>query len=209
MSGERTDERMDECMDPRAAIEVVHAARGPRDIVVTTMMAARDWMTLPPHPLDMVLVPSAMGHATSMGLGLALAQPDRKVIVCNGDGSMLMNLGSLVSIAAADPANLLVIVFVNEAYAVTGAQPLPGAAAVSYDALAIGAGFRACGEYRSLREFRDALPRWIARRGPALLVAHVGASEGPGPRSPGPAGERARRFMQAIRETAKPRETAG
>ena len=76
MSGEGMDARM----DPRAAIEVVHAARGVRDIVVTTMMAARDWMTLRPHPLDMVLVPSAMGHDTTMGLGHALAQPDRKLI---------------------------------------------------------------------------------------------------------------------------------
>jgi phosphonopyruvate decarboxylase len=194
-----------ERMDPRAAIEAVHAARGPRDIVVTTMMAARDWMTLTPHPLDMVLVPSAMSHATSMGLGLALAQPDRKVIVCNGDGSMLMNLGSLVSIAAADAANMLVIVFDNGAYAVTGAQPLPEAP-VSYAGVAKSVGFRECAEMRSLDEFRAALPGWIARRGPSLLVAHVGPSEGPGPRSPGPASERARRFMQAIRDTAQPRE---
>ena len=54
-------------------------------------------------PLDVVFVPSAMGHATSLGLGLALAQPNRRVIVCNGDGSMLMNLGSLVSISGARP----------------------------------------------------------------------------------------------------------
>ena len=64
-------------MPARDAIAVVHGARGERDIVVTTMTPARDWMTLPQHALDMVLVPSAMGHATSMGLGLALAQPDR------------------------------------------------------------------------------------------------------------------------------------
>lgn len=194
MSGER--------MDPRGAIEAVHAARGPRDVVVTTMMAARDWMTLPPNPLDMVLVPSAMSHATSMGLGLALAQPDRRVIVCNGDGSMLMNLGSLVSIAAADAANMLVIVFDNGAYAVTGAQALPSGSSVDHVGFARSAGFRECGEFHSLEELRRALPGWIARRGPSLLVVHVGPSEGSGPRSPGPTGERARRFMQAIRDTA-------
>ena len=84
------------------ALAAIHAARVRRDdVVVTTMAPARDWMTLPQQPLDLVFVPSAMGHATSIGLGLALAQPKRRVIVCNGDGSMLMNLGSLVSIAGA------------------------------------------------------------------------------------------------------------
>ena len=65
-------------------------------------------MTMPQGPLDVVFVPSAMGHATSLGLGLALAKPDRRVIVCNGDGSMLMNLGSLVSIAGSGATNLTV-----------------------------------------------------------------------------------------------------
>ena len=66
------------------------------------MGSAREWMALgPSHALDFILVPSAWGTATSIGLGLALAQPDRRVIVCSGDGSLLMNLGSLASIVAA------------------------------------------------------------------------------------------------------------
>jgi sulfopyruvate decarboxylase subunit beta len=80
-------------MNAMDALRAVHATRRDQDVVVTTMTPARDWMKLPQHPLDMVLVPSAMSHATSMGLGIALAQTDRRVIVCNGDGSMLMNLG--------------------------------------------------------------------------------------------------------------------
>ena len=55
-----------------------------------------------------------------------MAQPERRVIVCNGDGSMLMNLGSLVTIAAQAPRNLVVIVLDNGVYEVTGAQPVPG-----------------------------------------------------------------------------------
>ena len=80
------------------ALIALQDARGERDVVITTMSPARDWMTLPQRSLDIVFVPSAMGHATSLGLGIALAQPDRRVVVCNGDGSMLMNLGSLVTI---------------------------------------------------------------------------------------------------------------
>src|SRR5437870_13338553 len=91
--------------DPLA---VIHSARDARDVVVTTMATARDWMELGTAATDLVLVPSAMSHATSVGLGLALAQPDRRVIVCNGDGSMLMNLGSLVTIAVSGATNLVV-----------------------------------------------------------------------------------------------------
>src|SRR5579862_7734337 len=101
------------------AIAAVHSARRDSDVVITTMATSRDWITMTQHPLDIVFIPSAMGHATSIGLGLALARPERKIIVCNGDGSMLMNLGSLVSITAAGPTNLVVIVFDNGTYEVT------------------------------------------------------------------------------------------
>src|SRR6476620_7398706 len=102
------------------------------------MATARDWMTLPQHPLDVVFVPSAMGHATSLGLGIALAQPARRAIVCNGDGSMLMNLGSLVSIVGSGASNLVVVVFDNGIYEVTGAQPTPASNCVDFAAIARG-----------------------------------------------------------------------
>src|SRR6185436_2569502 len=123
------------------ALIAVHRARGAADIVITTMSPARDWMTLPQQPLDVVFVPSAMGHATSVGLGLALAQPNRRVIVCNGDGSMLMNLGSLVSIADAKATNLTVAMFENGVYEVTGEEPIPGSGSVDFVAMARAAGF--------------------------------------------------------------------
>src|SRR4051812_26213285 len=123
------------------AIVVLQSVRDQRDVVVTTMSPARDWMTLPQQPLDIVFVPSAMGHATSLGLGLALAQPDRRVIVCNGDGSMLMNLGSLVSITGARADNLVVLLFDNGVYEVTGSQPVPGPPSIDYAAIARASGF--------------------------------------------------------------------
>jgi sulfopyruvate decarboxylase subunit beta len=188
-------------MSAKDAIAVVHAARGERDIVVTTMTPARDWMTLPQHPLDMVLVPSAMGHATSMGLGLALAQPDRRVIVCNGDGSMLMNLGSLVSITAAEARNMVVVVFENGVYEVTGAQPIPSAGAIDFVAIARAAGFASTFEYREIELWRANVQRAFTAPGPTLVLLHVAALVGvPGPRSPGPARDRARKFMRALQE---------
>ena len=80
------------------------AERRRDQIVVTTMGAAREWPRLSQHPLDFHYIPSAMGHAPMLGLGLALAQPQREVIVLNGDGCMLMSLGCLVTIVASTPA---------------------------------------------------------------------------------------------------------
>ena len=187
-------------MPAKDALAAVHAARDPRDIVITTMTPARDWMLLPQQPLDLVLVPSAMVSAPPLGLGLALAQPTRCVIVCNGDGSMLMNLGALVSIANARPANLVLIVFVNGTYEVTGSQPVPGAGVVDYPALARAAGFESVHAYGSLHEWQSAVRRIIAVPGPTFVALDVEQVHGqPGPKSPGPARERARQFMQALR----------
>ena len=187
-------------MSAKDALAAVHATRGPREIVITTMTPARDWMLLPQHPLDLVLVPSAMGSAPSMGLGLALAQPNRRIIVCNGDGSMLMNLGSLVSIVNAHATNLVVIVFVNGTYEVTGSQPVPGAGVVDYAALARAAGLESVHAYASIDDWRSDVRKVLETTGPTFVALAVEPVHGqPGPKSPGPARERARRFMQALR----------
>ena len=186
-------------MPAKEALVALHQTRRDEDIVITTMSPARDWMTLPQHPRDLVLVPSAMSHATSIGLGLALAQPARRVIVCNGDGSMLMNLGSLVSIVAAGATNLIVLVFENGTYEVTGSQHVPGAGLVDYVSLARGAGFGAVFEFSDVTEWQREIGRVVGTGGPVFAVLHVEPVYGiPGPKSPGPARERARRFIEAL-----------
>lgn len=186
-------------MSAKDALVAVHSARGATDVVVTTMTSARDWMTLPQRPLDVVFVPSAMGHATSLGLGLALAQPARRVIVCNGDGSMLMNLGSLVSIVGARAANMVVIVFDNGVYEVTGAQPTPASNGVDFAAIARGSGFRSVHTFDALDAWRGAIEHILEDEGPAFVWLRVAPTLGiPGPKSPGPAGERARRLGEAL-----------
>jgi thiamine pyrophosphate-dependent acetolactate synthase large subunit-like protein len=86
----------------------------------------------------------AMGGAAMIGLGLALAQPKKRVAVITGDGEMLMGLGSLATIAAKRPGNLAVIVFDNGVYGETGMQPSHTQAGVDLVAMARGAGFPAC-----------------------------------------------------------------
>jgi phosphonopyruvate decarboxylase len=186
-------------MSGRDALAVVHGRRGARDVVVTTMATSRDWMAMPQAPLDVVFVPSAMGHATSLGLGLALSQPNRRVIVCNGDGSMLMNLGSLVTISGARPQNLMVIVFDNGAYEVTGAQPTPAPNVVDYAAIARGAGFTSVHAFDDLEAWSGSAEQILANIGPTFVWLRVDMASGiPGPKSPGPAGERARALRAAL-----------
>ncbi|HZI29409.1 MAG TPA: thiamine pyrophosphate-dependent enzyme [Gemmatimonadaceae bacterium] len=189
-------------MPMREAVATLRDARGPKDIVIPSMGSAREWMALGPvHDLDFILVPSAMGHATSVGLGLALAQPDRRVIVLSGDGSLLMNLGSLVTISAESPANLVIVVFVNGVYEVTGAQVTPGpeTVPVDYAALARASGIQSVFRWSSLDDWRSGIDSALGAVGPTLVVLDVAPVPGAaGPRSPGPTGERVKRFMAAV-----------
>lgn len=184
-------------MPLRAALAALRALRRDADVVITTMAAAREWMAMGSHPRDLVFVPSSMGQATSVGLGLALAQPERRVIVVNGDGSMLMNLGSLATIAAAAPANLIVFVVANGVYEVTGAQPVP--ATVDFEGVALACGIRSTFRFSNVAHFTMMLERILSAPGPTVAVLDVDVEPGAGgPRSPGPAGERAQAFKSAL-----------
>ena len=188
------------------ALRALHAVRRPDDVVISARGAAREWMALGTHPLDWVFVPSSMGQAASLGLGLALAQPERRVIVLNGDGGMLMNLGSLVTISAYAPRNLVVLLLDNGVYEITGAQPTPSAPAgrvagdaIDFAALARAAGLTAVFRFVTLDAWRHALENVLAAQGPVFAVLDVApVPQAKGPRSPGPAPERARRFMAAL-----------
>src|ERR671922_3093842 len=107
-------------MSTRQALEVLARHRGDK-VVVTTMTSVAVWPQLSDSPLDFTYIPSAMGHGPALALGLALAQPQRGAIVLNGDGCMLMSLGSLVTLAN-HAANVFLIVLDNGLYEVTGGQ---------------------------------------------------------------------------------------
>src|SRR6058998_1797769 len=85
------------------------------EVVVATYSSAVEWNELNPRVLNYFSM-GAMGLASSHGLGLALARPDRRIVVLDGDGSLLMNLGSLVTIAAVAPKNLVHFVCQNGTY---------------------------------------------------------------------------------------------
>lgn len=188
-------------MSGREALEVVRRWRGGDDVVITTMGTARDWMMGEVGPFDFVLVPSSMGQATSLGLGLAMAQPSRRVIVLNGDGSMLMNLGSLVTIAGQRPTNLVVVIFANGVYEITGGQPVPGEGGTDFVAMAKAVGLVACHRFETLPEWERRAPEVLCEEGPVVVVLEVRPDpeqSGVGPRSPGSAAARAEAFRAAL-----------
>lgn len=181
------------------ALEALKGVRRDDEVIITTMGSAREWMKLgSSHPLDFILVPSAMGHGTSIGLGIALARPEKRVIVCSGDGSLLMNLGSLASIVAARATNLVVIVFDNGVYEVTGQQPTAGRSA-DFSGIA-----RACG-FESVHRFADA-SEWsrqarsvLDSAGPTFISLDVEpVSGGTAPHSPGPTAARGAKLRNAL-----------
>ena len=99
----------------------------------------------------------SMGLASSVGLGLALARPDLRVFVLDGDGSLLMNLGSLATIGLLQPANLVVVVMDNEEYATTGGQPTPTAHGADLEAAARAMGIASSTTVRTEAELRVAV----------------------------------------------------
>src|SRR5436309_2848650 len=139
-------------MTQRQALEVVVPQRGER-IIVSTMSSAGLWPLLSNSPLDFAYIPSAMGHAPSLGLGLALAQPERGVIVLNGDGCALMSLGNLVTLAH-HPANIHVLILDNGHYEVTGGQPHAGAGHADFAGLARAAGIKRVYAFRTLADWQ-------------------------------------------------------
>ena len=150
------------------------------EIVVTTMSAVRPWGRLSNHPLDFASADSAMGHAADLSLGLALAQPDRRVICLNGDGSMLMTLGTLATIVTAGVTNLILFVLENGTYEITGNQAVPAANRLRWDDLARAAGFPSVFRFEDPPALAAALPEIIRGAGPTFVAVPVEpGGEGP------------------------------
>jgi phosphonopyruvate decarboxylase len=137
-------------------------------ITVVTMTTVEPWHELSPHELNVSCI-GFMGGASSLGLGLALAQPERRVIVLDGDGSLLMQLGSLATVAGAAPQNFYHFVFKNGVYQVSGSQPIPAARTVDFATMARGAGYAAAYTFDDLEDLRVKLPSIFTERGPVLI----------------------------------------
>ncbi len=146
------------------------------EAVVGTYQAGFDWMRVAPRDLNYLSI-GAMGLASSHGLGLALGQPGRRVVVLDGDGSLLMNLGSLATVAAAAPRNFAHLVFVNGVYEANGSHPLPGRDALDFATIARGAGIADTGTIDTLDAFEAAIPAILSAPGPIFRALKIVAGE--------------------------------
>jgi thiamine pyrophosphate-dependent acetolactate synthase large subunit-like protein len=184
-------------MTHREALQVLAEHRGKR-IVLTTMGSGGIWPQLSDTPLDFVYLPSSMGQGPALGLGLALAQPERGVIVVNGDGCMLMNLGSLVTIAH-HPANLFLLIIDNGLYEVTGGQEHAGVGHADFATLARGAGIQRVYRFDTLAEWRAGAAEALAGPGPVVVWLKVEGRLGQKtPKPPRPMSEQIARLRQAL-----------
>jgi thiamine pyrophosphate-dependent acetolactate synthase large subunit-like protein len=171
------------------------------EVVVTTMSVVRPWGRISENDLDFASADSAMGHAADLALGIALARPGRGVICLNGDGSMLMSLGTLATVVEAAPLNYILVVSDNGEYEITGHQPVPAAGRIDYAALAEGAGFRNVFRFEEARVWAERVTEVLCAPGPTFVHAVVEAGE------QGPIGrgdhEQARYLRSSLAESAR------
>ncbi len=167
------------------------AARGEDDIVVTTMSVSMPWAELSDTPLDFAHVDSAMGHAADFAYGLAIAQPERRVLCLNGDGSTLMCLGTLVTMTLHAAPNFTLVITENGTYEVTGSQPVPGAGSVDFEAMARAAGIKHVVTIDNEADFDTHLRDHFDSPGPSVFVWRIERADEPVPKPSRPIRDRA------------------
>jgi thiamine pyrophosphate-dependent acetolactate synthase large subunit-like protein len=152
-------------------LRVIAEFRG--DAIVVSGRGGRHWIELSDTALDVPLGDPAMGGHSGFGLGLALAQPNKRVILFDSEGDILMSMGQLATIAEQAPANFYHFILDNEVYATTGGQPVPNAKNVDYAMIARGAGYPRAFNFSELDAFSAELPGILKAPGPVFVALKV------------------------------------
>jgi len=182
----------------RAVAIVLDQVRCDDIVLTTTGMISRETFASHDRPGNFYMIGS-MGLLSSIGLGLALVKPERRVLVLEGDGSALMALGTLPLIAVEAPRNFLHVIFDNEAYESTGGQPSI-TSEVDLASIADAAGYGRCTVARTEAALLQALSNALGGDGPSLVLAKVGiASDHAVPRVSHSPVEIRDRFMAAVK----------
>jgi thiamine pyrophosphate-dependent acetolactate synthase large subunit-like protein len=162
----------------REVVAQILAERGDALLVTGLGSPTYDCAAAGDSPLNFYLW-GAMGSAVTVGLGLALAQPQRRVLVITGDGELLMGLGALATVGVKQPGNLAIAVIDNERYGETGGQRTHTSAGVDLAAIARAAGFGQTATVRQETELKSAIPMLIMAKGPILVVLKVSTAKDP------------------------------
>lgn len=181
----------------RDVVKALLEDRGRLLVVAGLGSSAWDCAAAGDHPLTFPLW-GAMGSACMIGLGLALAQPERRVLVVTGDGEMLMGLGSLATLGAQRPGNLAVVVLDNERYGETGMQKTHTAYGVDLAAAARACGFVKARVIRKSAEIAAMRSDVYRSRGPLLLQVKVSPESPPLVLPPRDGAHLGRRFREAL-----------
>ena len=154
------------------ALEAFRPHRG--DAIVVPGRGGRFWTDLTEQQnLDVPLGDPAMGGHAGFALGLALARPERKVVLFDSEGDILMSLGMLATIAEQAPANFYHFLLDNEVYATTGGQPVPNAKKIAYDKLALGSGYPQAHAFEDIADLAREMPAILGRPGPVFVWLKV------------------------------------
>ena len=154
------------------ALEVFRPYRG--DAIVVPGRGGRHWTGLTDRQtFDVPLGDPAMGGHAGFALGLALARPERKLVLFDSEGDILMSLGMLATIAEQAPANFYHFLLDNEVYATTGGQPVPNAKNIAYDKLALAAGYPHACAFDQIADLARELPAILGRPGPVFIWLKV------------------------------------
>ena len=154
-------------MSRDAALDAL-ARRRDSQVVVATMTSARPWRERAGSDRNLFCV-GFMGGASTLALGVALARPELPVWVIDGDGSLLMQLGSLATIANAAPRKFLHVVMRNEMYETSGGQPLAAAQGLSFSGMAREAGYAHAVRFDDAEAFDAALDDLLDMDGPVFV----------------------------------------
>jgi sulfopyruvate decarboxylase subunit beta len=153
------------------AIGAVLELLGDELVVICNGFASREAYAIRDRPGNFYMIGS-MGVAPAIGLGVALAQPRRKVLIFDGDGNVLMGMGTLATIGALQPKNLVHIVFDNEVYGSTGNQPTISQV-VRLDQVAKAVGYRKVERVRELEDLIYEAGVMLKEDGPSFLLVKV------------------------------------
>lgn len=155
-------------MNSFKALEIISKYRG-EAIVIPTQTTNNEWSQISTNRDLDLMFSAGMGQASSVGLGLALARPDKKVVIFDGDGSLLMNLGTLVTIGDLAPPNLIHFVFENGIYRTTGGQSIPGRGKIHFSGLAKAAAYANVYEFDETVEFTSQISKIMTETGPTFV----------------------------------------
>lgn len=185
-------------LDKYSCLKKLAARRSAQDTVVTTMSVSMPWAELTDTPLDFAHVDSAMGHGADFAYGVALAQPERRVLCLNGDGSTLMCLGTLVTITGKPAPNFTLIITENGTYEVTGNQRVPGAGSVDFAGMARAAGIRQVHTIETVDDFDAKLDLHFTAPGPTVFVWRIERADEPVPKPSAPIRQRTHALRAAL-----------